>query len=37
MNTRTRRRFYMLACVIVLALWICCGHFEAIEAPYVRF
>jgi hypothetical protein len=32
-----RRHWYILICAIVLLLWIWFGHFDAIEAPYVRF
>lgn len=37
MTTVTRRRLYLIACVVILVLWIAFGNFEAIEAPYVRF
>lgn len=37
MTTLFRRRLYLITCAIVLLLWIWFGHFEAIEAPYVRF
>jgi hypothetical protein len=37
MTPPPRRRWYILTCAIVLALWIWFGHFEAIEAPYVQF
>lgn len=37
MTPLTRRLCYTLTCAIVLVLWIYFGHFEAIEAPYVRF
>lgn len=37
MTPFARRLFYILACAAVLILWIWLGHFEAIEAPYVRF
>jgi hypothetical protein len=37
MTLPSRRRWYILTCVILLMLWIWLGHFEAVEAPYVQF
>ena len=34
---RLRRTFYLVACAVILILWIWFGRFEAIEAPYVQF
>ena len=37
MKPLVRRWGYVLICTVVLMLWIWYGHFDAIEAPYVRF
>jgi hypothetical protein len=37
MTPQLRRRLYLVACAVVLVLWVVFGHFEATEAPYVRF
>lgn len=37
MTPLARRLVYILTCTIILMFWISVGHFEAIEAPYVRF
>ena len=37
MKADVRRLWYILVLVIVLALWLALGGFDAIEAPYVGF
>ena len=32
-----RRLLYLIACVIVVFVWIWFGRFEAVEVPYVQF
>ena len=34
---RMRRTLYLVACTLILILWVWFGRFEAIEAPYVVF
>ena len=34
---RLRRTLYLAVCTVILILWIWCGRFETIQAPYVQF
>jgi hypothetical protein len=36
-SSKLRRRGYLVLCAVVLLCWIWFGHFEAVEAPYVKF
>ena len=37
MTPAIRRILYVIFLIIVLALWLALGSFDAIEAPYVKF
>jgi hypothetical protein len=37
MTPQFRRSLYLVTCAVVLILWVVFGHFDGIEAPYVRF